>query len=84
MFRLDVLQNQWLVFAMAGGAAIVLGIVLFSLAMRRPRVEGGASPPRKSGSWLSGVPALLILVYAFVVVFALVYTARMIRQPPNW
>jgi len=42
MFRFDVLQNQWLVFAMRG--ALSCWLVLFSLAMRRPRVEGERHP----------------------------------------
>ena len=80
MFRLDVLQNQWLFVALAGGLALVLGVALFCLAIWRERPqEPEASRPRRRV-----VPALLILAYVFAAIFVIVYTLIMARHPPNW
>ena len=88
MFRLDVLQNQWLVVALAGGLVLVLGLVLYYLAMWRQRAEDApAQPPPKQTvlQWLrSFLPALLIVIYIFALAFVVVYTLAMVRHPPNW
>ena len=90
MFRLDVLQNQWLMFAMFGGAAALLTVVLAYLAFWRSRDgatqdEGPDSPRQPVGAWLrSFMPWVLIGTFAFVAVWAVVYTIRMILNPPNW
>jgi len=86
MFRLDVLQTQWLVFALAGGLALVLGLALFYLAMLRPRADDAApaQPKAEPQSVRSFLPSLLILTYVLVVVFAIVYTLAIVRHPPNW
>jgi ABC-type Fe3+ transport system permease subunit len=86
MYRLDVFQNQWLVVMMACGLVLVLSIVLYYVAMwrRRPDASGqaqsGAAAPKKPRL----LPEVLILVYAFALVFMIVYTLFMIRYPPNW
>ena len=87
MFRLDVLQNQWLWLAMGIGLALVLCVALFQLALWTPRVDPVAHAPSKPPflKWLTScLPAVLILVYTFVVVFAVIYTLAMTRNPPNW
>ena len=80
MFRLDILQNQWLMLAMAGGLVLVLSMVLFSLAMWRERPPQTAAP-RPARRF---IPVLLILVYTFTAIFIVVYTLAMSRHPPNW
>ena len=85
MFRLDIFQTQWLAVGLAGGLILVLCIVLFYLAMWRRRSDAdqpsrelaGVKKPR-------AVPEILILVYAFIVAFVVIYTWVMIRHPPNW
>jgi hypothetical protein len=85
MFRLNVLQNQWLVLALAGGLTIVLWLVLYYLAMWRERPGAAAQETAPSGRnrrWFP--PALLVFVYLFILIWAVVYTLMMIRNPPNW
>jgi len=82
MFRLDVLQMQWLTVALAVGLFLVLCVALLCRALWRPRPEDGLPAARKSA--LGFLPALLVLTYAGVLLFAVVYTACMARQPPNW
>jgi heme A synthase len=78
MFRLDVLQNQWLIVAMAGGTALVLVLVLAYLAVWRG-ARGGAE-----GEGPRRVPWLLILIYAVTLVYALIYVAMAALDPPTW
>lgn len=41
MFSLEVLQNRWLILALAGGVALVLAVILAHMALWRPRREEG-------------------------------------------
>ncbi|MCY2928971.1 MAG: hypothetical protein NTV86_05655 [Planctomycetota bacterium] len=75
MFRLDILQNQWLLVAMALGLALVLAISLAFLAIWRPR--GGAPPPR-------AVPWIVVVVLAATAAFAVTYVALAAVNPPTW
>ena len=85
MFRLDILQTQWLVVALAGGLILVLCMVLFYLAMWRRRPDADQSLRASSDAKKTGaMPWILILAYTFAVVFVVVYTFIMIRHPPNW
>ncbi|MBE3070152.1 MAG: hypothetical protein IMZ66_07930 [Planctomycetes bacterium] len=86
MFRLDVLQNEWLLLALAGGTVLVLLVVLAYLALWRPR-EREAPAAGDAGEHEPGrapVPWVLILVYAAVAVYVVVYTFSKVRNPPNW
>ncbi len=79
MFRLDILQNQWLILALGGGLFLVLAIITAYLGYwRTPRDEGGSTAGR------GPVPWVLILVYAAVPVFAIVYLIFRAIHPPNW
>ena len=86
MSLINHLQNQWLVLALAGGLVIVLCLALYYLAMWQERSATGAQPLDESTGerrrWHP--PALLIFTYAFVLVWAVVYTLMMIWNPPNW
>ncbi|RPI60868.1 MAG: hypothetical protein EHM48_06540 [Planctomycetaceae bacterium] len=90
MFRLDVLQNQWLMLAMLGGAVALLTVVLAYVAFWRKRSDavsdtGPDSPRQPLGAWVrSFVPWILIGTFAFVAVWAVVYTIMIIKNPPNW
>ena len=86
MYRLDIFQHQWLAVMMAGGVVLVLSLILYYMGMwrRRPDASEQSTPglavPKKQRS----VPGVLILTYGFVLVFVIVYTFFMIRNPPNW
>lgn len=70
MFRLDVLQSQWVIAALGGAAALVLGLYL--------AYQAGWSPAA------GRVPRLLVVVYVLAAAFVLVYTAMAMIRPPNW
>ncbi len=76
MLRFDVLQAQWLILALGGGLALVL---LFAVAYlgywRKPPDEDEGNRP---------VPWVLILIYAAVPVFEIVYLIIRAMHPPNW
>ena len=75
MFRLDVLQNQWLLVAMALGLALVLAIVLAYLFLWQPR---GRQTPGKGPPWI------VIVVLAATAAFAVAYVALAVVNPPTW
>jgi heme/copper-type cytochrome/quinol oxidase subunit 2 len=84
MLHLDVLQNQWLIFALVGGAAIVFAMILLFTALWRPREEEeaaaeGAEPVRRSF-----MPWVIILIFGATVVFMAAYAVRATLRPPNW
>ena len=86
MFQLNILQNQWLFLALAGGLTIVLWLTLYCLALWRERPDASAPPAEQTGQrprrWFP--PALLIFTYVFILVWAVIYTLMMVKHPPNW
>jgi hypothetical protein len=86
MFRLDILQNQWLILSLTGGLAAVLVVVLGYLALWRPRElppEAGAAPAEgapRAGRGL--VPWVLTVSIVALLVWAVAYTVMMIFVPP--
>ncbi len=97
MFRLDVLQNQWLLLALGLGVIFVLAMALAYTAIWRPRqtpsggegaapAHGGEPAPAELpfGQWLrSYVPWILILTLLFVIAFMVVYLIMAATTPPN-
>ena len=83
MLRLDVLQNQWLIFALVGGAAIVFAMILLFTALWQPREEEeaaeGAAPARRCF-----MPWVIILIFGATAAFMAAYALRAILRPPNW
>ena len=75
MFRLDVLQNQWLILTLVGGMAILLATVLLFVALWRPRDEAPRRP---------FMPWFLILLLGSALLFAAVYVTHAIVRTPNW
>ncbi|MEI7836126.1 MAG: hypothetical protein WCK05_06910 [Planctomycetota bacterium] len=75
MFRLDILQNQWLLVAMALGLALVLAIVLAYLFLWQPR---GRQRPGQGPPWI------VIVVLAATAGFAIAYVALSAINPPTW
>jgi hypothetical protein len=74
MFRIDILQSQWIWGALLMGTLIVLGMALAYMAFWR--VPAPAEKKR--------LPVALMLTYVAVIVFAVVYTVAKILYPPNW
>jgi len=84
MLQYNVLQNQWLMLALFGGAALVLVSVLGYLAMWRAR-EPEADQQPSFGRWLrSYLPWVLVLSYGGTVVDAVVYVLLRAHTPANW
>ena len=80
MFRIDLLQNEWLMLALIGGSALVLLMMLWYVVYwRTVGAQGGETPRRRVR-----VPAFLIVVYVAIALFAIGYVAAKIFYPPNW
>ena len=95
MFRLSVLQYQWLILALFGGAVLVLTMVLTYMMMWRPRKENQEAAAEAVAEsdyqgysalrWYSSfMPWILTLTFVSVVVFAIIYAFYSIKNPPNW
>ncbi|MGD1002194.1 MAG: hypothetical protein ABSA67_16020 [Candidatus Brocadiia bacterium] len=84
MLHLDVLQNQWLIFALVGGAAIVFAMILLFTALWRPREEEEAAAEGAEPARRSFMPWVLILLFGATGVFMVAYTVRAALRPPNW
>ena len=83
MLHLDVLQNQWLILALVGGAAVLFAVILLFTALWRPREEEdaaeGAGPVRRSF-----MPWVIVLLLGATAVFMAAYLLRAMLRPPNW
>jgi len=79
MLRFDILQNQWLILALGGGAALVLAVVLSYLGFWRGSGHADATPAGHGR-----LPWILILVYVATFVFAIAYVLARAVEPPNW
>jgi uncharacterized membrane protein len=82
MFRLDVLQNQWVILAVVGGAALLVAFWVtyqarWSVGARRPEDEA-------SGHEQHRMPRILVVAYVVIGAFVVIYTVMMIFNPPNW
>jgi len=91
MFRIEVLQNQWLVEALIGGTAFLLVFLLWYVAPWPPRRSGSANPSHKehevnglAESGTSSLPGILLFIYAGTVVCAVAYLIARSFHPPNW
>ena len=91
MFRLSVLQYQWLFLALFGGAATIVGMVLAYLAIWRPRkspdrevAESGYEGCSGLRWYISFMPWVLTLTYVAAIVFGILYAIDKIIRPPNW
>jgi len=83
MFRLSVLQDQWLIVAIVGGTILVLAFVLACMAIWRPR-KAPAADGAPRGRRPSFLPWILIVSYVFVLAYVVIYTIMRKNDPPNW
>jgi hypothetical protein len=84
--RLSVLQVQWLAFALAGGLAIALLIVMTYLMIWRPRQkdsDGNVKPARGWRAAWSFTPWVLIVLYVSTIIYALTFAVAKILHPPT-
>ena len=91
MFRIEILQNQWLIEALIGGAALLLGVTLWYVAEWRPRrTENGkrAQPEYEVngdvGPGSSPLPGIIVFIYVGTAVCAVAYLIAKALNPPNW
>ena len=87
MLRLDVLQNQWLILALVGGTALVLFVALAYVAgWRGVRNDSDASAKQGGGAERSShrIPAIVVVFWVAAAVYAAVYVALAIMNPPTW
>lgn len=92
MFFLNHYQNLWLIFAIVGGFALVLVTILAYMAFWQQRdktidedtVEDAKPSAPLRVWWRAFMPWILILTYAFILVFGIAYTLLMRVRPPNW
>jgi hypothetical protein len=92
MFSLEVLQNRWLILALAGGIALVLAVILAYMALWRPRREDGPggqfAPEAEEAPGHETphppVPWFLILTFLGIAAYAVIYVIVQAVRPPNW
>ena len=82
MFRLSVLQNQWLILAFAGGIVLTLVLICAYMMMWRPRNES-AEPITGGKALIRWIPWFIIALFIFIVIFQFVYTIILSYYPPN-
>jgi heme/copper-type cytochrome/quinol oxidase subunit 2 len=83
MFRLDVLQNQWLILALVGGTALVLFVALAYVAVWRAARNGDA-PQAAPGHARNPVPWIVIVFWLVAALYAVVYIVQAVLSPPTW
>jgi uncharacterized Tic20 family protein len=91
MFRLEVLQHQWVMLMLFSGTAVVLATCLAYMMIWRPRKDSAQAVAESGYEGISAVrwyvsfmPWILTLVFGGVFVFAIVYAVISVKRPPNW
>ena len=84
MLNLNLLQNRWVLLALAGGVVLVLAMVLACLAIWRPREESQAGAEAAPARFSARVPWFLVLTIAGIAAYAVIYVVVRAMRPPNW
>lgn len=79
MLQYPILQYHWLVLSFYGSLILIIAFVLTYMAIWRPRSgrDDEPNPPEGEGlsdQWYSYIPWILVLTYAAIFVFAIVYS----------
>jgi hypothetical protein len=82
MFRLSVLQNQWLILALMSGIIIMLAVVMTYLMMWRPRKETG-EVITDLRSLFNLLPLIVIILFICIVIYQITYVLIFAMNPPN-
>jgi hypothetical protein len=82
MFRLSVLQYQWLTLALFGGVILMISLVSLYLMMWRPRVEA-PEPAAGARALIRWIPWILYALLFGILVFQVTYAIVLHYHPPN-
>ena len=82
MFRLSVLQNQWLIMALMGGLILAFAVVMTYVMMWRPRKETG-EVITDLRSLLRLLPLILIIIFICILIYQFIYVMVLSMNPPN-
>jgi len=85
MYRLEILQTQWVILSLAGGILTLLLILLAYMGMWRPRENEGLTEPQ--GTWRDAwryMPWFLIFSFIATGLYNLIYVIIVSMYPPNW
>ena len=82
MYRLSVLQNQWLILALMGGIILMIGFISVYMMMWRPRIDSPqpASGARALARW---IPWILYALLVSIVIYQVTYAIILHFYPPN-
>ena len=84
MYRLDILQNQWMMFSLISGIVLILGMILFLLMLWKPRDEETGETAGESESPRQAFPWFLVVLYIGLLMFAVAYVVHRAIVSPNW
>ena len=84
MLRFDVLQNNWVILALLGGIFLVIYTCIAYLDMWTPRKEKDGKTETGWLSWWEGIPWVLKVTYAALILLVIFYTIYRAIVPPNW
>ena len=91
MYHIEILQNQWLIEALIGGAALMLGFTLWYVSGWRPRrlengkrTQSGYEVNGDAGPGNSPLPGIIAFIYGGTVICAVAYLIAKALNPPNW
>ena len=82
MFRLNILQNQWLIIALFGGLILIFAVALVYIMMWRPRKETG-EVITDLRSLFNLLPLILIILFICILIYQITYVIVLSMNPPN-
>ena len=88
LFNLSVLQERYLIGALAVGLVLLIAIVLTYMMMWEPRKQNpdGSFPPPARG-WRGAarhVPWVLVLTFVGIIAYGVLMAVACVMDPPNW
>lgn len=82
MYRLNVLQYQWLILALLSGIVLTLAIISTYLMMWRPRNPSGESIT-DGKALFKWIPWIVIILFISIVIYQTVYAVIVSYYPLN-